>query len=331
MKKGVIHKDKHDCFINSSQPLKCDIYGCVLSRPCTIRSFRNDLEDITSFDYDSGCIADSHKIKSVFSEFYSKLTNIYSKHISVKKELSSKGNKYDKPWISTGLAKSCKAKNKLHNAWIKSRGTNSESFYKAKYKPYRSKLRKLIRMSETNYFKSKFTKTCGDIKKAWSVINSIRCEINSSTFPSFLDINGLIISNRRIMCSEFNNYFTNVASNLNKSRYTNITPPDFNSFLNNPLSSSIHLSPISSLEIENIIKKLDDHKSNDFSSKVLKQLLIPFSRSLSYLFNSCVLTEVFPNELKVVKERPGRNRNLYGATEMDQYPSMEYHIITLLH
>ena len=35
MKKDVIHKDKHDCFINSSQPLKCDIYGCVLSRPCS--------------------------------------------------------------------------------------------------------------------------------------------------------------------------------------------------------------------------------------------------------------------------------------------------------
>ena len=204
-------------------------------------------------------------------------TNIYSKHISVKKELSSKRNKFDKPWISIGLAKSCKTENKLHNTWIKSRGTNSESFHKAEYKSYRSKLRKVIRISETNYFKSKFTRTCGDIKKAWSVIKSIRCKKKSSKFPSFLDINGLIISNRRIMCSEFNNCFTNVASNLNKSKYTNITPPDFNSLLNNPLSSSIYLSPISSLEIENIIKKLDDHKSNDFSPKVLKQLLIPFS------------------------------------------------------
>ena len=82
----------------------------------TLRSFNNDLEDITSFDYDSGYITDSHKIKSVFSKFYSKLTNIYSKHISVKKELSSKRNKFDKPWISIGLAKSCKTKNKLHNA-----------------------------------------------------------------------------------------------------------------------------------------------------------------------------------------------------------------------
>ena len=96
-----------------------------------------------------------------------------------------------------------------------------------------------------------------------------------------------------------------MAKNLNKTKYSNITPPDFNTFLNkNPLSSSIYLSPITGEEIEAIIKKLDDYKSNDFSPKLLKQLLIPFSRSLSYLFNSCMLTGVFPDELKVAKVIP---------------------------
>ena len=271
----------------------------------SVRSFSKDLEDIILFNYDSGYITDSHKVKSVFSEFYLKLTNIYSKHITVEKTLRSRRNKFDKPWISTGIAKSCKIKNKLHNAWIKSRGSNSESFHKAEYKSYRSKLRKIIRMSETNYFKSKFTKTCGNIKKAWSVINAIRCKNKASKFPSFFDINGSIISNRRIICSEFNNYFTNIAKNLNKTKYSNHTPPDFNTFLNkNPLSSSIYLSPITGEEIEAIIKKLDDYKSNDFSPKLLKQLLIPFSLSLSYLFNSCILTGVFPDELKMAKVMP---------------------------
>ena len=86
--------------------------------------------------------------------------------------------------------------------------------------------------------------------------------------------------------------------NLNKRKYSNITPPHFNFFLNNPLS------PITSEEIETIIKKLDDHKSNDFLPKLLKQLSIPFSHSLSYLFNSCMLTGAFPDELKVDKVIP---------------------------
>ena len=226
----------------------------------SVRSFSKDFEDIILFNYDSGYITDSHKVKPVFSEFYLKLTNIYSKHITIEKTLGSIRNKFDKPWISTGIAKSCKIKNKLHNAWIKSRGTSSERFPKAEYKSYRSKLRKIIRLSKTNYFNSKFTKTFGNIKKTWSVINAIRCKKKASKFPSFFDINGSIISNRRIICSEFNNYFTNMANNLNKTKYSNHTPPDFNTFLNkNPLSSSIYLSPITGEEIEAIIKKLDDY------------------------------------------------------------------------
>ena len=96
-----------------------------------------------------------------------------------------------------------------------------------------------------------------------------------------------------------------MAKNLNKTKYSNHTPPDFNTFLNkNPLSSSIYLSPITGEEIEAIIKKLDDYKSNDFSPKLLKQLLIPFSLSLSYLFKSCMLTGVVPDELKMAKVIP---------------------------
>ena len=78
------------------------IRNILIHNDNNIRLFNKDLENITSFDYDSGYITDSHKIKSVFSEFYSKLAIIYSKHISVKTELSSKRNRFDKPWISTG-------------------------------------------------------------------------------------------------------------------------------------------------------------------------------------------------------------------------------------
>ena len=58
--------------------------------------------------------------------------------------------------INLGLANSCKTKNKLHNKWIKSRGTASETSHKTEYKSYCSKLRNLIRLAETNHFSSKF-------------------------------------------------------------------------------------------------------------------------------------------------------------------------------
>ena len=162
----------------------------------------------------------------------------------------------------------------------------------------------MIRVSEINYFKSKFANACGNIKKAWSVINSIRCKKKSTKFPSFIDVNGTIITSRRSICSEFNNYFVNAADKLNKFKYTTIQPHDFKQFLNNPSSSSIFLSPITSAEIIDIINKLDSRKSNNISPKLLKALSSSFSNALSYLFNSCMLSGVFPDELKIAKVIP---------------------------
>ena len=84
-------------------------------------------------------------------------------------------------------------------------------------------------------------------------------------------------------------------------------------FLNNPSSCSIFLSPITNAEIIDIISKLDNRKSNDISPKLLKALSGSFSNVLSYLFNSCMLSGVFPDELKIAKVVPlhkSENSNL---------------------
>ena len=141
----------------------------------TIDSFSKEFDNIvSSFNHNAHPIIDKDKARLAFSEFYTKLDSAYRKHITIDKALKSKRNKFDKPWITTGLAISCKTKNRLHNKWIKSRGTTTKNVRKVEYKNYRSKLRNLIRVYEINYFKFKFTNARGDIKKAWSVINSIQ-------------------------------------------------------------------------------------------------------------------------------------------------------------
>ena len=124
-------------------------------------------------------IKDSTVAKSTFSDFYSTLTYLYNKHIVVDKVFKSNRNKYDKPWITTGLAKACKVKSKLHNIWIKSRGTMKENVAKTYYKSYRSKLKKLIQQAELNYFNNKFNNASGNIRKAWSVLEEPICSFFS--------------------------------------------------------------------------------------------------------------------------------------------------------
>ena len=84
-------------------------------------------------------------------------------------------------------------------------------------------------------------------------------------------------------------------------------------FLNDPVSSSMCLSPITDDEIIDVIHKLDINKVNDISPKILKPPSSLFSRALTYLFNSCIATGVFPDELKIAKVIPlfkTGNRNL---------------------
>ena len=164
----------------------------------------------------------------------------------VVKGLTSKRNCFDKPWITTGIAKACKVKNKLHNNWIKSRGSRLEDKSKKEYKLYRSRLRNIIQEAELNHFRKKFSKTSDNIRKAWQVINSIRCKKKSTQFPNFIDINGSIITNRRMICNSFNEYFVNVANNLNRYKYSNNhVIPEFSEFLKDPNTSTIFLEPIS--------------------------------------------------------------------------------------
>ena len=164
----------------------------------------------------------------------------------VVKGLTSKRNCFDKPWITTGIAKACKVNNKLHNNWIKSRDSPLEDKSKKEYKLYRSRLRNIIQEAELNHFRKKFSKTSDNIRKAWQVINSIRCKKKSTQFPNFIDINGSIITNRRMICNSFNEYSVNVANNLNRDKYSNNhVIPEFSEFLKDPNTSTIFLEPIS--------------------------------------------------------------------------------------
>ena len=116
-----------------------------------------------------------------------------------------------------------------------------------------------------------------------------------------------------MICNSFNEYFVNVANNLNRDKYSNNHDiPEFSEFLKDPNTSTIFLEPINNGEIEDIIAKLSNYKANDISPLLLKPLRQKFSYVLAYLFKSCMLAGVFPNELKLAKVIPlykSGNRN----------------------
>ena len=248
--------------------------------------------------------------QSCFTDFFTTFKQLYFKHIVEEIDLnSSKRNHYFKPWITIAIAKSCITKNTLYNAWVNSRGSPNETIAMTVYKSYRAKLRDIIRLRKSCYFRDKFTRASGNIKKCWQIINEIRCKTNKLTFPDYISTeDGQLIRERRVICTHFNKYFTSIADKLNEKKYgDNSNPvlvPDFRDFLHSPVTNTIFLKPIVFSEISEIIRKLNSNKSSDFSPRILKLFNYQFSTILTHLFNNCMNNSLFPSELKIAKVLP---------------------------
>ena len=153
------------------------------------------------------------------------------------------------------------------------------------------------------HYKNRFDKCKGDVKKSWKVLNEMRNKKRNLKFPNYIEINGDIITNRRAIVEKFNDYFVNIAHELNKTKKLDDFS-DYHVFLKNRVDSTIFLNDIERFEIEDIIQKLNPSKSSDISPRVLKLFQRQISPYLQILFNKCLHTGVFPDSLKIAKVIP---------------------------
>jgi hypothetical protein len=74
-----------------------------------------------------------------------------------------------KPWISPGILKSIRKKNKLYKASLH----ESSNAATEKYKRYKNKLNKIIHKAEKLYYLEKFNMAQGNLNKTWQIIKKI--------------------------------------------------------------------------------------------------------------------------------------------------------------
>ena len=240
-----------------------------------------------------------------FKSYYGYIKTAYDDCFLDYVDFSSKRNFIDKPWISLGIAKSCNVKNKLHVDVIKARKRGDPNFDKieAYYKLYRTKLTAIKRKAQTDYYKKRFDKCQGDLKKCWKVINEMRNKKNSITFPNYIQMNEQLITDRRVIVNKFNQYFVNIAKNLNASK-PDTDFKDYSFFMKNRIDSTMFFDEIESHEIDLIIDKLNPNKSSDMSPRVLKIFKRMLSPTFAILFNNCVSAGIFPDVLKIARVIP---------------------------
>ena len=142
------------------------------------------------------------------------------------------------------------------------------------------------------------------MKKLWSGIKTIisHKSSTSSTINKIKDMEGNVTSEPSKISNIFNDFFVNVADEITKSIPK--TPKSPLDYLSNRTSNSLFPTPVTFIEVNDLINTLNQSKSvgpNSIPIKLLKILGSLVSPLVALLVNQSFQSGVFPDKLKIAK------------------------------
>lgn len=208
-----------------------------------------------------------------------------------------------KPWISIGLLKCIRNRDKLHQK-VQTDPTNE--ILKLTYTRYRNFCRKLLNKLKRIYETNQFEKAKNDPKATWEAIKKVTHLSSKSVSSSELL---QTTENPIISANSVNKFFATVGESLAKDiTDSHIPKPISLQIFPQPThSNSIVLFEVENKEIENIIMKLKNNCSAGWDGisvlflKSAKDILIPV---ITQLCNLCITEGVFPNSFKKAVVHP---------------------------
>ena len=147
---------------------------------------------------------------------YDEFLKIFLSHynsIFPMKKIQIKSKNLASPWITSGIVKSSKRKQKLYEKFLKHKTPISEEIYKN----YKRLFESIKLKSKTNYFQSRLSQYKNNIKKTWDIIKEVIGSTKSSTsqtLPKRIVVNNVEILDKKEIAENFNRYFVNVGPKL---------------------------------------------------------------------------------------------------------------------
>jgi uncharacterized protein YifN (PemK superfamily) len=310
---GVVMANISDhlpCFVSLDYLVinkSCQKYIKIWSRSeNSLYNFKNEVSrncDIENFHYTG--ITGPNLNYNILND---KIQEAYKIHVPVEVVRFNKHHHKHSKWITSGILSSIKFRDKLYK---RLRETNPESnkyqVYKSNLSMYNVILKKLIRTAKKSYFESCFNKFRNDVKKTWNTIKSILNKDNTKKdFPEKFLINGTYTSDAQVIVNKFNEYFTNIGSEL----YRTIAVPQnksFENYLQSPCGQTFSFSEVNEETVSKIIDNLKPKCSSGVdgvSNKLLKYIKNEILAPLTLIVNQAITFGVFPDKLKIAKVVP---------------------------
>ena len=157
-----------------------------------------------------------------------------------------------------------------------------------------------------------------NVKETWKILNEvINKRKNKPTYPEYFIKYNKRISKKDDIANGFNNFFTNVGSNLAKNIPLPKNDTTIYDYLEENIEHTMFLDPVDDLEIIRTVQNCKNKTSTDFSDismSLLKKVISKIVKPFAHICNVSFQTGVFPNKMKIAKVIP-----LYKSGEKHFY------------
>ena len=272
-------------------------------------SFVNTIRNIDWSFANSNTDTDTNE---VIVNFLGKITSALDDHAPLRKITKKQHKKLNKPWITKGIIKSIRNKEKIYNQYLRETILDKKTTLEKEFKKRKNMITILLRKSKKNFYNNYFQEHSKNTRKIWAGINNlINAKPTASSLPSCLEVNiskknTFTITEPSKIANTFNNYFASIADNILKTRkYTG--NKHFSDYLRNPNPNTFLLTPTDKVEVETLIKLSNTNKStgpNSIPNQVIKLISSHISEPLTNIANKIFATGKYPDTLKISKIIP---------------------------
>ena len=257
---------------------------------------RNNFKSyLTNFNWDS---IKSNDVNVYYENYMNALNSLYCTSFPIKIKFISK-KQYLKPWITPNIHYLISLKSKyfqLLKLGLVSKYDNNR---------FKNRVKSIIQRSKSEYYNSYFLNNRNDMLNTWKMIRNLTFNNKAQTSIKNIISNGSVISDDLYIAEAFNEYFCNIASNLDRSLpETTIDPLQFLTIQSPPTLTDF--DPVTPLEISNICKTLKNSKQpfDHVTVPIFKNTLNIHVGVLCEVVNLIFTSGIFPGGLKIARTVP---------------------------
>ena len=249
-------------------------------------------------------------VNEAYINFFNIIDSLYDECFPVA-NIRLKQKKHFTPWITRGIKKSFKRKQKLYEKFLK----HITILNKEKYKAWKNLFESIKRKSKKSYFSKKILQYKNNMKKTWSVMKEIMGKMhrhNKSKLTRKLFVDKKYITLETEIAKKSNEFFTEIGPYL--ARKIPAPSKPFESLLKKT-STTLPERCLTTLpercltinELKDAFFSLKMNKStgaDEISFNVIQDCFGELSDILRYVFDLSLQTGIFLDPLKIAKVTP---------------------------